>query len=68
MTYRNYMSEPVTIEGNTIAPFSGRKSLKPSDGVTFILPIKMWEKVRQRQDVITIHKGVLHGVRSVSAD
>ncbi len=68
MSYKNYTSEPVIINGETIAPFNGRKTLKPKDGVTYILPMNMWVKVRHRNDVVSFYKGELHGVRGPSGD
>jgi len=67
MTYRNYTSDPVTINGQTIDPYAGRRSLKPTEGVTFVLPTKMWVKVRHREDVVSVYKGELHGISTVSA-
>lgn len=62
MTYKNYTSDPVTINGVTVEPHKGKVTLKPQEDVTYILPPKLWSKVKHRKDVISIHKGAVYGL------
>lgn len=52
MKYKNYTTKTQYINGEKVEPFIGAKSLKPQEDTLYILPPKMWRKVKHRTDVI----------------
>lgn len=54
--FRNYTNEEISLSnGDVVAPYTGPKTMKPVEDVTYIIPDDMYLRARSRPDVTSPH-------------